>query len=57
MCVLVPYTGMLEGVDDSHILASLLKLWVHKLVNLVVPSEMCSDCIALANDCSLMGVC
>ena len=53
----VPYTGTLEGVDDPHVPVSLLKLWVHELVDLVVPSEMCSNCIALANDCSSMGVC
>jgi hypothetical protein len=40
----------LEGVDDPHVPASLLKLWLRELVDPLVPSEMYNDCIAFAND-------
>jgi|HubBroStandDraft_3_1064219.scaffolds.fasta_scaffold04091_6 hypothetical protein len=46
----VPYTGMLEGVDDPHVPASLLKLWLHELVD---PLATVSH---WGNDCS-MGMC
>ncbi|KAH9029363.1 hypothetical protein EDB83DRAFT_2507870 [Lactarius deliciosus] len=37
----------LEG-DDPHVPASLLKLWLHQLVDSLVSSEMFNDCIAFA---------
>ncbi|KAG2112423.1 Rho GTPase activation protein [Suillus clintonianus] len=35
----------LDSVDDLHVLASLLKLWLCELCNLLVPEEMYNDCI------------
>ncbi|KAI0058032.1 hypothetical protein BV25DRAFT_1902420 [Artomyces pyxidatus] len=40
----------LEGVDDPHVLASLLKLWLRELCDPLVPEEMYNDCISYAND-------
>jgi hypothetical protein len=35
----------LDGVDDPHVLASLLKLWLRELCDPLVPEEMYNDCI------------
>ncbi|PCH43832.1 hypothetical protein WOLCODRAFT_138616 [Wolfiporia cocos MD-104 SS10] len=35
----------LDSVDDPHILASLLKLWLRELCDPLVPDEMYNDCI------------
>ncbi|KAH9036771.1 Rho GTPase activation protein [Lactarius deliciosus] len=40
----------LEGVDDPHVPASLLKLWLRELIDPLVPWEMYNDCIAFAGD-------
>ncbi|KAI0321217.1 hypothetical protein OF83DRAFT_1168648 [Amylostereum chailletii] len=40
----------LEGVDDPHVLASLLKLWLRELRDPLVPEEMYNDCIEYARD-------
>lgn len=36
----------LEGVDDPHIPASLMKLWLRELCDPVVPEEMYNVCIS-----------
>ncbi|OJT10725.1 Rho GTPase-activating protein 39 [Trametes pubescens] len=40
----------LEGVDDPHVLASLLKLWLRELCDPLVPDELYNDCITSAHD-------
>ncbi|TFY73511.1 hypothetical protein EWM64_g10501 [Hericium alpestre] len=40
----------LEGVDDPHVLASLLKLWLRDLCDPLVPEEMYNDCITYGGD-------
>ncbi|KAG1812552.1 uncharacterized protein BJ212DRAFT_1569642 [Suillus subaureus] len=35
----------LDSVDDPHVLASLLKLWLRELSDPLVPEEMYNDCI------------
>lgn len=35
----------LEGVDDPHVLASLLKLWLRELCDPLVPDELYNECI------------
>ncbi|OBZ66582.1 Rho GTPase-activating protein 39 [Grifola frondosa] len=40
----------LEGVDEPHVLASLLKLWLRELCDPLVPDEMYNDCITNARD-------
>jgi Rho GTPase-activating protein 39 len=40
----------LEGVDDPHVLASLLKLWLRELQDPLVPEEMYNDSISYALD-------
>ncbi|TFY56119.1 hypothetical protein EVG20_g9052 [Dentipellis fragilis] len=40
----------LEGVDDPHVLASLLKLWLRELCDPLVPEEMYNDCITYGGD-------
>lgn len=40
----------LDGFDDPHVLASLLKLWLRELADPLVPNEMYNDCIAQSND-------
>ncbi|TFK47061.1 Rho GTPase activation protein [Heliocybe sulcata] len=40
----------LEGVDDPHVLASLLKLWLRELLDPLVPDEMYNECITNAKD-------
>ncbi|EIW82547.1 RhoGAP-domain-containing protein [Coniophora puteana RWD-64-598 SS2] len=37
-----------EGVDDPHVLASLLKLWLRELLDPLVPAEMYNECITAA---------
>lgn len=40
----------LDGFDDPHVLASLLKLWLRELADPLVPNEMYNECIAQSND-------
>lgn len=40
----------LDGFDDPHVLASLLKLWLRELADPLVPDEMYNDCIAQSNE-------
>ena len=40
----------LDGFDDPHVLASLLKLWLRELADPLVPDEMYNDCIAESRD-------
>lgn len=40
----------LDGVDDPHVLASLLKLWLRELLDPLVPEELYNDCVARAAD-------
>ncbi len=42
----------LEGVDGSHVPASLSKLWLRELVDPLVPSEIYNNCIAFAAYCN-----
>lgn len=40
----------LDGVDDPHVLASLMKLWLRELCDPLVPEEMYNECILNAKD-------
>ena len=40
----------LDGFDDPHVLASLLKLWLRELADPLVPDEMYNDCISCSAD-------
>ncbi|KAJ7188538.1 hypothetical protein C8R46DRAFT_1157539 [Mycena filopes] len=40
----------LDGVDDPHCLASLMKLWLRELCDPLVPDEMYNECITNAKD-------
>jgi hypothetical protein len=40
----------LDDVDDPHILASLMKLWLRELCDPLVPEEMYNDCITNSKD-------
>ncbi|KAG9316206.1 hypothetical protein JVU11DRAFT_2232 [Chiua virens] len=40
----------LENVDDPHVLASLLKLWLRELLDPLVPEELYNDCITAASE-------
>ncbi|KAI0823706.1 hypothetical protein BC628DRAFT_499041 [Trametes gibbosa] len=40
----------LDGVDDPHVLASLMKLWLRELCDPLVPDEMYNDCITSAHE-------
>ncbi|TFK87015.1 RhoGAP-domain-containing protein [Polyporus arcularius HHB13444] len=40
----------LDGVDDPHVLASLLKLWLRELCDPLVPDELYNDCITNSHD-------
>ncbi|KAJ6495627.1 hypothetical protein C8R47DRAFT_1115791 [Mycena vitilis] len=40
----------LDGVDDAHVLASLMKLWLRELCDPLVPDEMYNECITNAKD-------
>ncbi|KAJ7690652.1 hypothetical protein B0H17DRAFT_1064302 [Mycena rosella] len=40
----------LDGVDDPHVLASLMKLWLRELCDPLVPDEMYNECITNAKD-------
>lgn len=42
----------LENVDDPHVLASSLKLWLRELCDPLVPEELYNDCITAAPDVS-----
>ena len=40
----------LDGFDDPHVLASLLKLWLRELADPLIPDEMYNDCIQDSKD-------
>ncbi|KAJ8596373.1 RhoGAP-domain-containing protein [Rhizopogon salebrosus TDB-379] len=40
----------LESVDDPHVLASLLKLWLRELSDPLVPEEMYNECVTCAGN-------
>lgn len=40
----------LDDIEDPHILASLLKLWLRELCDPLVPEEMYNDCITNAQN-------
>lgn len=40
----------LDAVDDPHVLASLMKLWLRELCDPLVPSEMYNECIQHSRD-------
>ena len=40
----------LEGVDDPHVPASLLKLWLRELCDPLVPTELYNECVERARD-------
>ena len=40
----------LDGFDDPHVLASLLKLWLRELADPLIPDEMYNDCITDSHD-------
>lgn len=40
----------LDGVDDPHVLASLMKLWLRELLDPLVPEEMYNECVASSKD-------
>ncbi|KAI0763404.1 hypothetical protein BC629DRAFT_1596971 [Irpex lacteus] len=39
----------LDSLDDPYVLASLLKLWLRKLRDPLVPDEMYNDCVSRSN--------
>lgn len=40
----------LDGVDDPHVLASLMKLWLRELADPLVPEELYNECVEHAKD-------
>ncbi|KAG7449597.1 uncharacterized protein BT62DRAFT_928318 [Guyanagaster necrorhizus] len=40
----------LDGVDDPHVLASLMKSWLRELCDPLVPEEMYNECISSSKD-------
>lgn len=40
----------LDGVDDPHVLASLMKLWLRELCDPLVPEELYNECITSSSD-------
>ncbi|KAF9528517.1 hypothetical protein CPB83DRAFT_929834 [Crepidotus variabilis] len=40
----------LDGVDDPHVLASLMKLWLRELCDPLVPDELYNECIQNSKD-------
>ncbi|TFK44494.1 hypothetical protein BDQ12DRAFT_673099 [Crucibulum laeve] len=40
----------LDGVDDPHVLASLMKLWLRELCDPLIPDEMYNECIINSKD-------
>ena len=40
----------LDGVDDPHVLASLMKLWLRELCDPLVPEELYNECIHNSKD-------
>ncbi|PFH52057.1 hypothetical protein AMATHDRAFT_74546 [Amanita thiersii Skay4041] len=43
----------LDGVDDPHVLASLMKLWLRELCEPLVPEELYNDCVTNSEDPTL----
>jgi Rho GTPase-activating protein 39 len=41
---------MFPGIDDCHVPASLLKLWLRELEEPLIPERLYNDCLACAND-------
>lgn len=41
-----------DGVNDPHVLASSMKLWLRELCDPLVPEEMYNECITSAKDAS-----
>ncbi|KAG5351861.1 hypothetical protein C0989_004684 [Termitomyces sp. Mn162] len=41
-----------DGVNDPHVLASLMKLWLRELCDPLVPEEMYNECITSSKDAS-----
>jgi len=39
-----------DGVNDPHVLASLLKLWLRELCDPLIPEEMYNECITSSHD-------
>lgn len=42
----------LDGLEDAHALASLLKLWLRELLDPLVPDELYNECVGSAHDAS-----
>ncbi|KAK2467846.1 hypothetical protein APHAL10511_000141 [Amanita phalloides] len=40
----------LDGVDEPHVLASLMKLWLRELCDPLIPEELYNDCITMSED-------
>jgi hypothetical protein len=40
----------LDGIDDPHVPASLLKLWLRELQDPLIPEELYNDCVGCASD-------
>lgn len=40
----------LDGFDDPHVLASVLKLWLRELADPLIPDELYNDCITDSRD-------
>ena len=40
----------LDGVDDPHVLASLMKLWLRELCDPLVPEELYNECVHNSKD-------
>ncbi|KAF8633637.1 hypothetical protein AX15_001324 [Amanita polypyramis BW_CC] len=40
----------LDGVDDPHVPASLMKLWLRELCDPLIPEELYNDCITMSED-------
>ena len=40
----------LQGVDDPHVPASLLKMWLRELQEPIIPMEVYNDCVAAAEE-------
>lgn len=40
----------MEGIDDPHVPASLLKLWLRELCSPLIPDELYNDCVSCSGD-------